>query len=124
MCFFPAIFVETTPLPLRNHFVITPLPSNTFPVPCCYYCTLSPFSFVFALQCSIAFFKQKQSFSLIFIYFYRDHRARIFVQIFIAVTFSTQKFAHLQIFHYLCNRILRWREICPAKSVSQWVFLG
>ena len=32
--------------------------------------------------------------------------------------------AHLQIFMYLCPRILRWREICPAKSVSQWFFLG
>ena len=28
--------------------------------------------------------------------------------------------AHLANFLYLCNRFLRWREICPTKSVSQW----
>ena len=44
----------------------------------------------FALQCSIAFFRAKQSIFLTFIYFYRARRARIDVQIFIAVTFSTQ----------------------------------
>ena len=38
--------------------------------------------------------------------------------------FSPQKFANPQILLYLCTRILRWREICPAKSVSQRFFLG
>ena len=47
-----------------------------------------PLDLYFALQCTLHPLEQKQSFSLIFIYFYRAHRARIFVQIFIAVTFS------------------------------------
>ena len=33
MCFFPAIFLETTSLPFRYHSVTTVLPSSTFPVP-------------------------------------------------------------------------------------------
>ena len=33
ICFFPAIFLETTSLSLRNHSVTTVLPSSTFPVP-------------------------------------------------------------------------------------------
>ena len=34
ICFFPAIFLETTSLLFRYHSVITVSPSNTFPVPC------------------------------------------------------------------------------------------
>ena len=34
ICFFPAIFLETTSLLFRYHSVTTVSPSNTFPVPC------------------------------------------------------------------------------------------
>ena len=36
ICFFPAIFLETTSLLFRYHSVTTVSPSNTFPVPCPY----------------------------------------------------------------------------------------
>ena len=57
----------------------TPSISSTFPL-----------YLYFALQCKLHSLEQKQSFSLIFMYFYRAHQARIVVQIFIAVTFSAQ----------------------------------
>ena len=50
MCFFPAIFLETTPLSLRYHSVTTVLPSNTFPVPC--YLSSAQLPNILHLQCS------------------------------------------------------------------------
>ena len=35
---------------------------------------------------------------------------------------STEKFARLQIFHYLCTRFLRWREYVPRKAFRKGSF--
>ena len=82
------------------YFFLCPLAQNRIRVSL--FCLFSPwrarqvfpppslYTFILLSNAVLHSLEQKQSFSLIFIYFYRAHRARIFVQIFIAVTFSAQ----------------------------------
>ena len=74
----------------RYHFDTNPLPSNTFPVPCyhsisrLYTLHLPIFTFYFTplfllSNAVLHSLEQKQSISLIFIYFYRAHREKVFV---------------------------------------------
>ena len=118
------IFPLSFSIPLRYHFVTSPLLSCTFPVPCYLSSArLFPAEYprlytlrststtpssslgrvvpqrnVVESSCCCCWFSYRSS--LIFIYFYRAHRARIFVQIFIAVTFSTQ---NLHIRKFFCT---------------------
>ena len=181
MCFFPAIFLETTPLSLRCHSVTTVLPSNTFPIPChlssaqlpnilhlqrsnlpttgaqrrstakrtttCHpppvNCSalirranilLLPRLVVEYSIFSLSISPESYSGISVIVLPLSVHAEYLCVPLSslmldaISPSKKTQEnaifLAHLQIFHYLCNRILRWREICPAKSVSQWVFHG
>ena len=52
MCFFPAIFLETTSLLFRYHSVTTVSPSNTFPVLSCYFLYFSLFLLRKSKKCS------------------------------------------------------------------------